>query len=246
MLKTEKPLVAARSVCVERSNKSVLHEISLEIAHGEVVALLGANGSGKSTLLQAIVGLVPLSSGEVELCAGHDGQSGIALVPQFAPATSLIPLTVFELVSSGLTNKRSLFGLSKNQRNQVKQAIAQVGLTERSNRKYSSLSGGQLRRALIARALVANSELLLLDEPLTGLDKESVISVVNILRDLKAKGFSMVVVSHELANLEKLFTRVIELSDQRVKYDGKPLSRHNQESHQHHQQTAQPDLGISI
>ncbi|MTA40503.1 MAG: ATP-binding cassette domain-containing protein, partial [Actinobacteria bacterium] len=174
----EKPLVTAKQICIERSNKSVLHEVSLEIAHGEVVALLGANGSGKSTLLQAIVGLIPIASGEVDLCAGHDGQSGIALVPQFAPATSLIPLTVFELVSSGLTNKRSWFGLTSSQRNQVHQAIAQVGLNDKTNRKYSSLSGGQLRRALIARALVAQADLLLLDEPLTGLDRESVSAVV--------------------------------------------------------------------
>jgi zinc transport system ATP-binding protein len=242
----EKPLVAATNICIERSSKSVLHEISLEIAHGEVVALLGANGSGKSTLLQAIVGLVPLTSGTVELCAGHAGQSGIALVPQFAPATSLIPLTVFELVSSGLTNKRSLFGLNGAQREQVNQAIAQVGLSDKTNRKYSSLSGGQLRRALIARALVAQADLLLLDEPLTGLDRESVAAVVQILHQLKAAGFSMIVVSHELADLEGLFTRVVELADRKVNYDGKPLPRHHHESHHHHQSEVNPDLGITI
>lgn len=243
---TEKPLVAATDICIERSGKSVLHEISLEIAHGEVVALLGANGSGKSTLLQAIVGLIPLTSGGVELCAGHDGQSGIALVPQFAPATSLIPLTVFELVSSGLTNKRSLFGLTSAQRDQVHQAIAQVGLTDKTNRKYSSLSGGQLRRALIARALVAQADLLLLDEPLTGLDRESVSAVVQILHQLKAAGFSMIVVSHELADLEGLFTRVIELADRKINYDGDPLPRHQHEPHLHHQSEVNPGLGISI
>ncbi len=243
---TQKPLVAAEQICVERSNKSVLHEISLTIDHGEVVALLGANGSGKSTLLHAIVGLVPLSSGEVQLCAGHDGQSGIALVPQFAPATSLIPLTVFELVSSGLTNKRSWFGLTKEQRNLVTKAIAQVGLTEKTNRKYAALSGGQLRRALIARALVAQADLLLLDEPLTGLDRESVAAVVKILHDLKAAGFSMIVVSHELADLEGLFTRVVELSDRKISYDGAPLPRHQHEKHHHHLPEIDAEMGITL
>jgi zinc transport system ATP-binding protein len=242
----EKPLVTAKQICIERSNKSVLHEVSLEIAHGEVVALLGANGSGKSTLLQAIVGLIPIASGEVDLCAGHDGQSGIALVPQFAPATSLIPLTVFELVSSGLTNKRSWFGLTSSQRNQVHQAIAQVGLNDKTNRKYSSLSGGQLRRALIARALVAQADLLLLDEPLTGLDRESVSAVVQILHQLKVAGFSMVVVSHELADLDGLFTRVVELADRKINYDGDPLPRHHHEPHSHHQSEVNPGLGITL
>lgn len=244
MLVTEKPLVAANQICVERSGKSVLHDITLEIHHGEVVALLGANGSGKSTLLQAIVGLVPLSNGAVQLCAGHDGQSGIALVPQFAPATSLIPLTVFELVSSGLTNKRSFFGLAKGQKAQVNQALAMVGLADRANLRYSSLSGGQLRRALIARALVAKADLLLLDEPLTGLDKESVASVVGILHQLKSAGFSMIVVSHELADLEGLFTRVIELEDRAISYDGPPLLRHKHEPHHHQQVASTPQLGI--
>ncbi|MFZ9283084.1 MAG: metal ABC transporter ATP-binding protein [Candidatus Nanopelagicales bacterium] len=241
---TKKPLVQTDALCVERGGKSILHEISLSIAHGEVVALLGANGSGKSTLLQAIVGLIPVSAGQVELCAGHDSASGIALVPQFAPATSLIPLTVFELVSTGLTNKRSILGLKRSEKDAVHDAIAQVGLSNYTKHKYSSLSGGQLRRALIARALVAKADLLLLDEPLTGLDRESIAAVVKVLQELKAAGFSMIVVSHELADLENLFTRVIELENRRVKYDGVPLPQHRHQPHPHHEPPRNSDLGL--
>jgi zinc transport system ATP-binding protein len=239
-----KPLVEARNICVERSNASILHDISLTINHGECVALLGANGSGKSTLLHALVGLVPISSGTVELCAGHDGQTGIALVPQFAPAASLIPLTVYELVATGLVTKRSLFGYNRSQRKQVNKVIEKVGLAAKANAKYASLSGGQLRRALIARALVADAELLLLDEPLTGLDRESIRTVVELLRDLRNSGHSMIVVSHELADLESLFTRVIELNNRKIAYDGVPLPRHHHEAHHHDYQATEPELGL--
>jgi len=243
---TEKPLVAAHQLCVERSGRSVLHEITLEINHGETVALLGANGSGKSTLLQALVDLIPLSSGLVKICAGHDSQSGIALVPQFAPPTSLIPLTVFELVSAGLTNRSSYWGASRLERKQVFEAIDSVGLSKQQRYKYSSLSGGQLRRALIARALVSQADLLLLDEPLAGLDRESVISVVILLKELKQAGYSMVVVSHELSDLDGLFTRVIELENRKIKYDGIPLDRHHQHTDQHHQHPNSDQAGIAI
>ncbi|MFM1905346.1 MAG: hypothetical protein RIT32_142 [Actinomycetota bacterium] len=239
-----KPLVETHNLCVERGGKSILHEISLLIDHGEVVALLGANGSGKSTLLQAIVGLLPATAGQVELCAGHDSATGIALVPQFAPPTSLIPLTVFELVSTGLTNRRSFFGLSRSEKLAVFDAIAQVGLTDFAKNKYSTLSGGQLRRALIARALVSKADLLLLDEPLTGLDRESISAVVKVLHALKADGLSMIVVSHELADLEELFTRVIELDNRRVKYDGVPLPQHRHQPHLHHEPIHNSDLGM--
>jgi zinc transport system ATP-binding protein len=129
---TARLLVEAKNLCVERSGASILHDINLEVDHGEVVALLGANGSGKSTLLHALVGLIPISAGSVELCAGHDGQTGIALVPQFAPPVSLIPLTVFELVATGLTTKRSVLGLTRKQRGQIRNAIDQVGLNSKS------------------------------------------------------------------------------------------------------------------
>jgi zinc transport system ATP-binding protein len=152
---------------------------------------------------------------------------------------------LYELVSSGITNRASFFGLSKSDRSNVDSAIESVGLTDYARRKYSSLSGGQLRRALIARALVANAELLLLDEPLAGLDRESIVSVVKLLEKLKANGFSMIVVSHELADLEGLFTRVIELENRLVKYDGVPLDRHHQRSAHHHQPQS-PDIGISL
>lgn len=239
-----KLLVEAKNLCVERSGASILHDINLEVDHGEVVALLGANGSGKSTLLHALVGLIPISAGSVELCAGHDGQTGIALVPQFAPPVSLIPLTVFELVATGLTTKRSVLGLTRKQRGQIRNAIDQVKLKSKSTEKYSSLSGGQLRRALIARALVADAELLLLDEPLTGLDRESIKTVVELMARLRASGHSMIVVSHELADLENLFTRVIELNNRKVAYDGVPLARHKHEAHHHDYQLIAPDLGL--
>lgn len=240
----KKPLVLAEKICIERSGVSVLHDISFQIDHDESVALLGANGSGKSSLLHAIVGILPLADGTVELCAGHDSQSGIAIVPQFAPQTSLVPLTVFELVASGLTNRRSIFGYSKSQRNQIMTALQKVGLAEKSKQRYSNLSGGQLRRALIARALVSNAELLLLDEPLAGLDQASIRQVVAILRELRNSGHSMIVVSHELADLEDFFTRVIELADRKISYDGPPLSRHRTQVHHHETDSKDAILGL--
>jgi zinc transport system ATP-binding protein len=228
-----KPLISVTNACLERDSVSVLHEITFKIDHDECVALLGPNGAGKSTLLHALVGLLPLSSGQIEICAGHDSNSGVALVPQFAPQTSLIPLSVFELVSSGLTFSNTFFGLSKTAKRSVQQALELVKLSNKAKSPYSSLSGGQLRRALIARALVSEPELLLLDEPLAGLDRESVAVLVEILQDLKASNRSMIVVSHELADLQSLFTRVIELDHRSIAYDGVPLDRHGHESHSH-------------
>ncbi len=221
------PTVQARSIVVTLTGRPVLHDVDLAVERGGVVALLGANGSGKSTLVRAVLGLVPVASGSVELFgvdrrSFHDW-SRIGYVPQRVSASSGVPATVTEVVASGRLTGRSWYRPStRADRAAVRRAIATVGLTDRARDSVSRLSGGQQQRTLIARALSRDPELLLLDEPIAGVDRASQEALADALRLLAAQGTTVLVVLHELGLLSPLIDRVVVLREGRVTYDGAP------------------------
>jgi zinc transport system ATP-binding protein len=200
----------------------------IEIEPGEVVALLGPNGSGKTTLLKGILGLVDCLGGTVELFGKPLGEfhdrSQIGYVPQRQTAAGPIPVTVQELVRSG---RLARTGLLHRRRaiddTAVKDAIEAVGLDGKARHPISTLSGGQQRRALVARALVGGAKVLLLDEPLAGVDQANQDALAIALGSLIATGVTVVVVLHELGPLEPLVTRAICLDGGAVQFDG-PLA----------------------
>jgi zinc transport system ATP-binding protein len=229
--------------------RPVLRGIDLTVVTGEFVALMGANGSGKTTLVRAVLGLLPLTAGELRLfgrpLAEYDGWSRIGFVPQRPGASSGVPTSVWEVVASGrLTHRRLLRPLSRADRAAIDHALDVVGLVDRRHDGVTSLSGGQQQRVLIARALAGEPDLFVLDEPTAGVDLPSQQALAEALRKLKAAGATVLLVAHELGPLGPLVDRAVVLRDGRITYDGRPLADHEVhdpsygDPHTHHHHTA--------
>ena len=199
--------VSARGLHVELGGAAILHHVDLTVADGEVVALLGANGSGKSTLVRALIGVVPAGRGEVSLLGRPLGRSvpwdRIGYVPQRVSATTGVPATAEEVVVSGTIHGRRVLP-PRDARARAREALASVGLADAAGRAVRELSGGQQQRVLIARALVRRPDLLLLDEPVAGVDLPSQEAFAAALSGLAAAGTTILVVLHELGALAPL------------------------------------------
>ncbi|MFJ6082507.1 metal ABC transporter ATP-binding protein [Streptomyces sp. NPDC092369] len=244
MISTEddmaEPVISLRGVRAELGSRPVLRGIDLTVHRGEVVALLGANGSGKSTAIRTVIGQVPVSAGEIELFgtprkAFRDWRR-IGYVPQRASAGGGVPATVTEIVSSGRLS-RTRFGLfRKADHAAVRHALDLVGMADRARDSVEALSGGQQQRVLIARALVAEPELLIMDEPMAGVDLVSQEVLATTLREQVAAGTTVLLVLHELGPLEPLIDRAVVLRDGCVLHDGPPpraVGQHALPGHDH-------------
>jgi zinc transport system ATP-binding protein len=235
------PVVELRHGEVGYHDRPVLHEVSLTLAPGEVLAVLGANGSGKSTLVKAVLGLLPLSAGSVALFGTplprFRQRRRIGYVPQRLGAGSGVPATVTEVVSSGRLARRGLLRPARTaDRQAVAAAIATVGLTDRRADPVTTLSGGQQQRTLIARALAAEPELLVLDEPTAGVDAASQVAFAAAIRGFVIGGGTVVLVAHELGPLAELVSRAVVLHEGRIVHDGPvpaPAGHHADPGHEH-------------
>src|SRR5680860_844921 len=180
------PVVAVNSVTINLGGRPVVKQVDLTVDVGEFVAVLGTNGSGKSTLVRACIGLVPIDAGSIELfgtpLAKFKSWHRLGYLPQRSNATSGVPATVYEVVMSGRLARRRFFG-GRNQADleAVIEAVERVGLTDRLRDSVTELSGGQQQRVLIARALAAQAELLIMDEPTAGVDHANQESLAELL-----------------------------------------------------------------
>ncbi|GAA1543840.1 metal ABC transporter ATP-binding protein [Nocardioides humi] len=237
--------VAVRDGSVALGGRPILRGIDLAVRDGEFLALMGANGSGKSTLVRTLVGLNPLTTGEVRLFGApldrHAAWQRVGYVPQRASAASGVPSSVWEVVASGrLTRRRLLRPLSRADRSAVERALDVVGLRDRRRESVGDLSGGQQQRVLIARALAGEPDLFFLDEPTAGVDLPNQQILADTLGHLKDDGATIVLVAHELGPLAPLVDRCVVMRDGRIAYDGPPLADHEvhsswlAEPHTHH------------
>ncbi|MFD5747540.1 metal ABC transporter ATP-binding protein [Streptomyces sp. NPDC127033] len=223
------PVLTVRGATATLGSRPVLRGVDLTVRRGEVVALLGANGSGKSTAVRSVIGQVPLSDGEISLFSTplrrfRDWRR-VGYVPQRTTAASGVPATVREVVSSGRLSRTSRARLgwpTKADRAAVQRAIDLVDLGDRARDSVGALSGGQHQRVLIARALASEPELLIMDEPMAGVDLASQQILAATLREQVAAGTTVLLVLHELGPLEPLIDRAVVLRDGRVVHDGPP------------------------
>ena len=220
------PVVELRSASITYDGRTVLSGIDVRVDAGEVVAVLGANGSGKTTLVRAVVGLLPLATGELQLFGTPIGQfrerTRIGYVPQRGGASTGVPATVREVVATGRLALTGLRRARPADRAAVERAIDTVGLLERAGDSVATLSGGQQQRVLIARALTCEPDLLVLDEPTAGVDLPSQQALAATLRALLPRGTTILLVAHELGPMHPLITRAITMADGRVLHDGPP------------------------
>jgi zinc transport system ATP-binding protein len=221
------PAVAATNVSFAYGREPVLTDVSLSVRAGEFAALAGPNGSGKSTLLRILLGLMSPMSGEVSLFGEppehrHD-RWRVAYVPQRVRIAPDLPATVEEMVAAGRLAKQGWWRRSRAvDREAVAHALESVALAEYRRRRIGELSGGEQQRALIAKALASDPDLLVLDEPIAGVDVESQglfrDSLVHLVQE---HGAAVLLVSHELGAVADDLDHLVVLK-QRVVFDGTP------------------------
>lgn len=233
--------------CVELGTRPVLRGIDLGVGRGEVVAVLGANGSGKSTLVRSLLGLVPLTRGDVRLFGipldRFDEWRRIGYVPQRATAGAGVPASVGEVVAAGrLAHRRPFRPATREDRRAVRAAIDAVGLGNRVHDGVATLSGGQQQRVLIARALAGRPDLLVMDEPTAGIDLESQEHLAAVMTRLVDAGTTVLLVAHEIGPLGALIGRSVVMRDGRVVYDGAPLPSFQQADGPAHHHPDDPRL----
>ncbi len=198
---------SVQDVMVAYSSETVLQDISFIIKSGEFVGLVGQNGSGKTTLLRVLLGLLRPTKGEVERHNAH-----IGYVPQRGQLyNGIVPISALEVASLG----------SNGNKIKARQALETVGMGAMSQRNFSELSGGQQQRVVIAKALANNANVLVLDEPTTGVDSASQDEFYELLKRLHNEGRTVIMVSHDVDSVVKLATRIICLN-RTVVYDGTP------------------------
>lgn len=192
-------LIVCRDVSLGYEGQSVLSHLNLTVRAGDYLCIVGDNGSGKSTLLRGLLGLLPPQSGEI-LRAEELRRGAIGYLPQQTQAQRDFPATVFEVVLSGCLNKKGMrFFYSPAQKSTALMNMGKLGILELKDQCYRDLSGGQQQRVLLARALCAASRLLILDEPITGLDPAAAQDLYKILAYLNQKeGMAVVMVTHDL------------------------------------------------
>jgi manganese/iron transport system ATP-binding protein len=208
------PGVRFSSVTVRyNGGEPALEDVSFQLAGGERVAIVGPNGAGKSTLLKVVAGILNPSAGMVEVY-GHtaEGHICIGYVPQRTDVDWSFPVTVADVVMMGRVARMGLFRQPRREDwRLVHESLAQVGMTDLADRQIGELSGGQQQRVFIARALAQEAELLLMDEPLTGLDVPSQEAIFSILDLLRARGMTVLVSTHDLHLAAERFDRLMLL-----------------------------------
>ena len=222
-------ILCVSNLSVNRSGNEVINDINLTITCGEFVGIVGPNGGGKSTLMLTILGILKPRTGSVKIydLAPMSKQTlgKVGWVPQ--AATNLpqnLQITVKEFIQLGTLNPKSLFQLSNKDREKVQKIIETIGLGEYANTRMANLSGGQKQRAAIGKALASDADLLLMDEPMVGVDGESRNSIMRLLDDLCHKqNKTIVMISHDLASIKRTVHRMVYL-EQKVRYDGPTLT----------------------
>ncbi len=190
-------ILRVEGLCAGYGGEPVLQDVDLAVRPGERWFLLGPNGSGKTTLLRAILGLLPPARGRILRSPAHASPERIGFVPQRPAAPGALPTTVREFVALGFVASR----VPRRRRGHaLRETLARLGLRDRARVPYAALSGGQQRRALLARAVVRDPDLLVLDEPTEGLDPSAQAAFLALLDELqRARGLTVLFVTHDLA-----------------------------------------------
>ncbi|WP_339121949.1 metal ABC transporter ATP-binding protein [Fusobacterium nucleatum] len=196
--------IEIRNLTVAYGENIALENLNLDVEVGSLMALVGPNGAGKSTLIKTILKFLKQITGEIKI----NGKT-LAYVPQRNSVDWDFPTTLFDVVEMGCYGRVGLFKrVNKEEKQKVLKAIEQVGMLDFKDRQISELSGGQQQRTFIARALVQEADIYLMDEPFQGVDSTTEKSIVNILKKLKSEGKTLIIVHHDLQTVPTYFQSV--------------------------------------
>lgn len=209
-----KPSVQLRQVTAIYDGVTALDQLSFALAQGDQVAVVGPNGAGKSTLFNIIAGTLKPTQGTVTIYgSGPQGHICVGYVPQRNRIDWRFPVTVYDVVMMGRVGKIGLLRWPRPQDRAIAEAaLARVGMAAFAKRQIGELSGGQQQRVFLARALAQEAELLLLDEPLTGLDLPSQETILELLAQLRQQGVTVLVATHDLNQAAEHFAKVMLLN----------------------------------
>ncbi len=209
------PAIEILSLTVHYGISPVLWDITCSIPQGVLAGIIGPNGAGKSTLLKTILGIVPPAVGGVRILGAsfQEVHKKIAYVPQKEAVDWEFPITVYELAEMGAYPRKGLFGrMRREDRLKVQEALEKVGLWDMRSSEIRELSGGQQQRAFLARALVQDAALYLLDEPFAGVDHTSEETILRILKEMVEGGKSCVIIHHDLDTVRRYFDWIVLLN----------------------------------
>jgi len=220
---TEAPTLEVSGVTVRYNGMHALDDVSFQLTQGERVAVVGPNGAGKSTLFQVIAGVLHPTKGEIKVYGhGPGGHICIAYVPQRSQVDWTFPVNVVDVVMMGRIGKLGLFRWPQRRDwDYVHECLDIVGMANFASRQIGELSGGQQQRIFIARALAQEAELMLMDEPLTGLDVPSQESIFATLDELRQRDVTVMVATHDLNLAAERFDRLMLLNHRLIGF-GQP------------------------
>jgi zinc transport system ATP-binding protein len=220
------PVVDVDGVTFGYTALPVVEDVSFTVETGEYVGIVGPNGSGKSTLLKLMLGLLEPDAGSADLLGApardFENRERVGYVAQdVTEDTTGMPITVAEVVLMGRYPHAGFGRITSDDRERAREALRTVGIDHLADRRISKLSGGQRQRAYIARALAAEAELLVLDEPTVGVDAESVAAFFELLDSLNAEGITVLLVEHDIGAVVEHASRVVCLNRE-LYFDGPP------------------------
>ncbi|MEM9702153.1 MAG: ABC transporter ATP-binding protein [Planctomycetota bacterium] len=209
------PPLAVRDLTVAYDRKPVLWDVTTTAPPGSLVAVVGPNGAGKSTLLKAAMDLIPRASGRIEFFGQPYGKTRgrVGYVPQRESVDWDFPTNALDVVTMGLYREIGWCRpVRKRHRNRAMAALERVGIADLAHRQISQLSGGQQQRAFLARALVQDAELYLMDEPFAAVDAATERAIVELLEEMRSRGRTAVVIHHDLQTVPEYFDHVVLLN----------------------------------
>lgn len=216
----DQPILDVQSLTVHYNGRVALEHLSFQLCKGERVAVVGPNGAGKSTLFKVVAGVLPATEGHVRVYgSGPSGHICIAYIPQRSQVDWKFPVCVADVVMMGRIAKMGPLGWPrKRDWELVRSALATVDLSDLSRRQINQLSGGQQQRMFIARALAQEAELMLMDEPLAGLDSPAQAGLLSLLSELQQKGVTIMVATHDLEQAAQYFDRILLLNHRMISF----------------------------
>lgn len=225
MAEERKKIVSMRNICVSYHGEAAIEDVSLDIFADDFIGIIGPNGGGKTTLVKAILGAVPYS-GEITIDASlrEDNHLKIGYMPQVSQFDMRFPISIEEVVLSGLQAEKGFFGRYRKQDKQrAQELLKQMGISELASRPIGEVSGGQMQRALLCRAIISKPKLLILDEPTNFVDNRFEKEFYAMIKQL-AQRMAVVIVSHDLGTITSVVRSIVCVNRKAHRHDSNILT----------------------